>query len=355
MFKTSILDRFIRITVRQTDWRHSLHNHFPIVFVLFAAISFAVLAEDPAFDKNNIASIREKAEQGDPVAQYYLGQFYEKDGKMSEAAKWYRKSAEQQMREAESARQGADRTKRTAGSLGEKTTIDLSGNVKLEMVLVEVAASAKSAGEGKNSDSRKDASQTKLTKVFFIGRTEVTQAQWQTVMKSNPSNFRGDDLPVERVDWSDAMYFCECLNKTGKPPGGWKFTLPTEAQWEYAAKGGRKSNGYRYSGGNNLSEVAWHSGNSQLKTHPVGQKKANELGLHDMTGNVSEWCLDDWNKDRSKQKAEFTRGYFDNGNLCVIRGGNWYVNVGGYRLTDRDCSSGGQNYIGFRVALVPVP
>ena len=119
---------------------------------------------------------------------------------------------------------------------------------------------------------------------YYIGETEVTQALWKAVMGSNPSHFKGDNLPVEYVSWDDCQTFIRKLNAlTGK-----RFRLPTEAEWEFAARGGNKSCGYQYSGGDELSEVAWFVGNSGDRTHAVGTKIANELSIYDMSGNVCE-------------------------------------------------------------------
>lgn len=140
---------------------------------------------------------------------------------------------------------------------------------------------------------------------FYIGKYPITQKQWEEVMGTNPSEFKGDDLPVESVSWHDAQKFIEKLNeRTGK-----YYRLPTEAEWEWAARGGEKSKGYTYSGSNNLNSVGWYSENSDEKTHPVGRKKPNELGIHDMSGNVWEWC-EDW--------------YDDDRDTKVIRGGSWH-------------------------------
>jgi len=117
---------------------------------------------------------------------------------------------------------------------------------------------------------------------FYIGKYEVTQAQWKAVMGSNPSYFKGDNLPVERVSWGDCQEFIRKLNERT----GLTFRLPTEAEWDYAARGGNRSRGYKYSGSDDPDEVAWYWDNSGIKTHPVGQKRANELGLYDMSGNV---------------------------------------------------------------------
>ena len=123
---------------------------------------------------------------------------------------------------------------------------------------------------------------------FYMGQTEVTQALWTAVMGSNPSNTKGADLPVENMTWADQVQFVAQLNAMT----GLSFSIPTEAQWEFAARGGNLGCGYDYSGGNDLDEIAWYSGNSGRKTHPVATKKANELGLYDMTGNVYERVSD---------------------------------------------------------------
>ncbi len=153
---------------------------------------------------------------------------------------------------------------------------------------------------------------------FSIGKYPVTQAQWREVMGGNPSYFKDcDDCPVESVSWLDVQDFLKKINQQT----GFKFRLPTEAEWEYAARGGNQSKDYLYAGSNNLKKVGWYNGNSGGKTHPVGRKKPNELGLYDMSGNVWEWCWDwygDYPPDAKKDYAGPEEGDFR-----VFRGGGW--------------------------------
>ena len=155
---------------------------------------------------------------------------------------------------------------------------------------------------------------------YFIGKTEVTQELWQAVMGGNPSNFKGDlQCPVEQVTWEECQQFILNLNELT----GLRFRLPTEAEWEFAARSGNLSQGYQYSGSATVDEVAWYSGNSSNMTHPVGTKAPNELGIHDMTGNVWQWCLD-W---VDQEEHPYYEGYqlygATNGTSRVRRGGCW--------------------------------
>ena len=182
---------------------------------------------------------------------------------------------------------------------------------------------------------------------FAIGETEVTQELWQAVMGNNPSYFSGTNLPVEYVTWNDCQTFISRLNSlTGK-----NFRLPTEAEWEYAARGGNKSRGYKYAGSNTLSDVAWYSDNSSSKTHPVKQKQANELGLYDMSGNVHEWCQD-WFGTYSSSAQTNPTGPASGSNR-VFRGGSWYSNAGYCRVSSRYYITPTYYYnnLGFRLAL----
>lgn len=164
---------------------------------------------------------------------------------------------------------------------------------------------------------------------YCIGKYEVTQELWEAVMGSNPSHFKGARRPVEQVSWDDCQVFIRKLNSlTGK-----NFKLPTEAQWEYAARGGKKSRGYKYSGSNTIGKVARYDGNSGSKTHDVGTKSPNELGLYDMSGNVCEWCNDRYGSYESSSQTNPTGP--SSGSNRVSRGGGYYSNARYCRISYR--------------------
>ena len=182
---------------------------------------------------------------------------------------------------------------------------------------------------------------------FYIGKYEVTQAQWKAIMDNNPSNFRGDNLPVENVSWDNVQEFIRKLNaKTGK-----KYRLPTEAEWEYASKGGLQGKGYKYSGSDSIDEVAWYNGNSGGVTHPVDSKQPNELGIYNMSGNVREWCYD-W-YDRYNKANQANPIGSSSGSERVIRGGCLSVGEKYCRNTARNSAAPQNKYsdLGFRLAL----
>ena len=183
---------------------------------------------------------------------------------------------------------------------------------------------------------------------YYIGTTEVTQALWEAVMGRNPSNFKGDNLPVENVSWDDCQEFILELNRlTGK-----QFRLPTEAEWEYAARGGNRSKGYKYSGSNNLDKVAWYGEDWRTdSTHPVGKKQPNELGLYDMSGNVWEWCADWYGGYSSGAQTDPTGP--GSGSYRVFRGGSWGGGAGFCRSSSRcdDTPDFRYYYLGLRLAL----
>ena len=237
-------------------------------------------------------------------------------------------------------------------------TFTLLNGVKLEMVKVAPGSFTMSKRDGENSDDEIEHQKT-LTKPFYIGKYEVTNEQWCAVMQvDSPPSYKnkGAKYPVESISWHEAMQFCERMNQYA--PTGWQFTLPTETQWEFAARGGNKSRGYKYSGSNNLNEVGWYYDNSGYTTHEVGGKKTNELGLYDMSGNVWEWCLDNWEDKSNNTHAEFSRPYNDSyGSHRVNRGGYWYSDAKFCRSARRDCWEPDDRYsssFGFRLALVPV-
>ena len=186
---------------------------------------------------------------------------------------------------------------------------------------------------------------------FSMGKYEVTQKQWREVMGSDPSElyFKGcDQCPVERVSWIDIQEYLKKINeKTGK-----KYRLPTEAEWEFAARGGNQSKNYTYSGSNDLKSVAWFTENSESKTHPVGQKQANELGLFDMSGNVWEWCSDWYSSSYSSGAVSNPTGAVTGANR-VFRGGSWGHNAASCRSANRNFNTPTIRsfHVGFRVVF----
>lgn len=222
------------------------------------------------------------------------------------------------------------------------------GNVLFKMIRVEGGTFMMGATSEQGSDAREDekpAHQVTLSS-YYIGETVVTQALWETVMGSNPSKFKGSNRPVEMVSWYDSRDFIQKLNqKTGA-----KFRLPTEAEWEYAARGGNRSHGYKYSGSYNVDDVAWYNDNSN-QTHDVKTKQANELGLYDMTGNVWEWVQD--KKGAYPSYAQTNPIGSSSGGVRVYRGGSWLYEARRCRLSFRNSDPPAlrDGNLGFRLAL----
>ena len=199
----------------------------------------------------------------------------------------------------------------TSSFTEERITIPIKEGVCIEMVKVEKGTI--SFGKGIKGITKLVAN---VSNDYYIGKFEVTQALWQAVMGSNPAKNKGDNLPVEKVTWTECQDFIKKLNElTGK-----NFRLPTALEWVYAARGGSKSSGYKYSGSNKLSEVAWFDSNSKDKTHPVGTKMPNELGLYDMSGNVWEWCQDLGKSTKKSSKSL-------HGASRILCGGSWSDNA----------------------------
>ena len=185
---------------------------------------------------------------------------------------------------------------------------------------------------------------------YSIGKYEVTQELWEAVMGSNPSYYKGPRKPVENVSWYDCNEFIRNLNSMT----GQQFRLPTEEEWEYAARGGRNQNSYTYSGSNTVGSVAWYYDNSGFQTHEVGGKSPNSLGIHDMSGNVSEWCYDAYSSDYySKSPTNNPKNEGSAGTCRVLRGGSWCSSANGCRVSFRisDTPDYRINCDGFRLCL----
>ena len=232
-------------------------------------------------------------------------------------------------------------------TIGTLVPITVNG-VTFNMIKVDGGTFTMGAtSEQKNPDDDEKPTHQVTLSSYYIGETEVTQALWTAVMGDNPSWFKGDNLPVEQVSWEDCQTFIGKLNGlTGK-----RFRLPTEAEWEYAARGGNRSNHTQYSGGSMIDDVAWYYGNSGSKTHSVKTKKPNELGLYDMSGNVWEWCQD-WKGSYSSNAQPNPTGP-DSGSYRVFRGGSWFNGDRNCRSSNRNSySPGNRNYdLGLRLAL----
>ena len=201
--------------------------------------------------------------------------------------------------------------------------------------------------QGSDADSDEQTVHRVTLSSYRIGKYEVTQELWEAVMGSNPSHFKGARHPVEMVSWDDCQRFINKLNELT----GQNFRLPTEAEWEFAARDGNSSRGYKYSGSNNVDNVAWYSGNSGYTTHNVGTKSPNELGVYDMSGNVCEWCSD-WYGEYSSASQTNPKGP-GSGSNRVDRGGSWSNIARNSRVSIRYYSTPDNRYanLGFRLCL----
>ena len=225
-------------------------------------------------------------------------------------------------------------------------TFSVNG-VSFDMIAVEGGTFTMGATEEQGSDAKNNEKPTHQVTLssYFIGKTEVTQALWEAVMGSNPSSSKGYNLPVENVSWNDCQTFIAKLNQcTGK-----NFRLPTEAEWEFAARGGNNSNGYAYSGSDNIDEVAWYNENSGGAYHPVGSKAPNELGLYDMSGNADEWCSDWYGSYSSSAQTNPTGP--ESGKSRVYRGGYRNSSASDCRVSCRNYSYPSGSGPGLRLCI----
>ena len=250
--------------------------------------------------------------------------------------------------ELQAAEEAARRERESSSSSVRTFTVE---GVEFKMVAVKGGTFQMGAtSEQQNTSDNESPVHSVTLSDYYIGETEVTQALWQAVMGSNPSSFTGNSQrPVECVSWDDCQTFISRLNsKTGM-----NFRLPTEAEWEYAARGGNRSNKTQYSGSSNIDNVAWYGSNSGSTTHPVKGKSPNELGLYDMSGNVWEWCSDWYSSDYYSNSPRNNPQGPSSGSYRVLRGGGWPYYARYCRVAFRYGNSPGYryDYYGLRLAL----
>lgn len=341
-----------------------------------------------AFDRDDykeaVKYFRKAADQGHTWAQYMLGSCYEDgDGVIQdyiEAAKWYKKAADQGLAEAKTRYElvlaKIPSKENTATAIPEKSinrskVINVNG-ASFNMILVESGSFI--MGSNNRNDNEKPAHSVTISNNYYIGETEVTQALWKAVMGQTPTQSGdqwdedhglGSDFPAYYVNWNDVQSFINKLNSlTGK-----RFRLPTEAEWEYAAKGGKNSRNYTYSGSNDLDEVAEYDDRSDFElemnfvfefttgfksTQKVKSKKPNELGIYDMTGNVEEWCSDRWSNNYYSNSPSLNPIGPSTGNSRVVRGGGISTRKPSECVISyRDCYTPDTRYncTGFRLVL----
>jgi len=224
-------------------------------------------------------------------------------------------------------------------------------------VFVPVVPGSFQMGSNDGESDEKPVHTVRISQEYWMGKHEVTQQQYESIMGSNPSSLKGNSNPVEKVSWNDSVSFCKKLTdqerKAGRLPEGYEYRLPTEAEWEYAARGGKSGWPTTYAGSDTIDDVAWHKDNSGQKTHAVGQKQGNEQGLYDMSGNVYEWCLD-WKGDYSSELQIDPVGP-GTGSARVLRGGSWRSDALLCRVANRSyyAPTLTGSLFGFRAVLAP--
>lgn len=228
---------------------------------------------------------------------------------------------------------------------GSSETINSVPISKVFFEMVEVKGGSFQMGNNNGENDERPVHRVTISD-FSISKTEVTQAQFKAIMGNNPSKFIGDNLPVENVSWNTVQEFIQKLNlKTGIT-----YRLPTEAEWEFAARGGNKTMNYKYSGSNVLGDVAWYGGNSEKSTHSVGMKQPNELGLFDMSGNVTEWCGDWYGTYHKNDQSNPTGSSLSS--FRILRGGSWGSLQSNCSVSYREYAAiGDRGRVGFRLVL----
>ena len=352
-------------------WLWPLLTGFAVVVVVLLAV-FRPFEPDAL--SSDLFAYKEYLHQGDSlsmheeslseaISAYDSASAYEQKYSGSRYSRRFRgvassKSASVQSRidsiraEAELERQEQERKQREAyeglkRSSSYKNGVLKVGSVEYPMVYVSGGSFDMGATPEQGSDAydnEKPVHRVTLSS-YSIGKYEVTQELWETVMGSNPSYHKGSRRPVEKVSWNDCQDFIRKLNELT----GANFRLPTEAEWEFAARGGNSSRGYKYSGSDTLDNVAWYDDNSGGETHDVGMKSPNELGLYDMSGNVCEWCNDRYGSYSSSSQTN-PKGASD-GSYRVLRGGSWYDDAWICRVSNRDYGTPGlrSSFIGLRL------